>query len=237
MKFLLNDTALIVSPTTTIEVDSRPQNVVKNIKVVQTKKVKSKYRCTITSNKDRSRKYSLHYYLINQDNRILNIANPYKKHNDAVKAMKAAINTDNTIIYILPMKIVIEGGKFTKRAEIKNPPINAYVLTAEIQKIVEEQLLVGTVFEYYSPTHGFHKWVIVKNIPTSKYVLCAIISSKFNKFSIEITPNECINLSKVSYIQMDNILSIEKRFVHKSKCKIMCSTLVNNLKKIFNKLY
>lgn len=132
MNFQFDANNVIVTNYST-EIDSKPQNVVKNLKVVQTKKVKEKYSCTVIKNKDRKRQYALRYYLVNQDNKILNLSLPCLTTTEAMKTMKSLINADNTSIYILPMKIVTKGGRFIAKGTIKNPPAeNTYVLVAEL---------------------------------------------------------------------------------------------------------
>lgn len=133
MNFQFDSSDIIVKKTNVLDVDSKPKNVVKDLKVVQTKKVKEKYSCTVVKNKDRKRQYALRYYLVNQDNKILNLSAPCESTTDALKMMKSLINVDNQSIYILPMKIVVKGGRFVAKGTIKNPPSpGTYVLTAEI---------------------------------------------------------------------------------------------------------
>lgn len=132
MNFKLETSDVILNSYVT-DMDSKPLNVVKNLKVVQTKKLKRKYGCTVIKNNDRKRKYALRFYLVNQDNKILNITSPYEKTADAIKAMKSLINMDNTSIYILPFKTVVTGGRFIAKGTIKNvPDTDTFVLTAEI---------------------------------------------------------------------------------------------------------
>lgn len=109
------------------------ENVVKDLKLVSLRKIKNKIRKKISYKKgtDRMRKYALRYYLVNQDNKILNITQPFIKHKDAIKALRENISYENKVIYILPMKIVVLGSKYTMRGEL-NEPSPAFMIVAEI---------------------------------------------------------------------------------------------------------
>ena len=93
--------------------------------------------------------------------------------------------------------------------------------------------MFGIIFDYYSPTHGYHKWVVIKDMPHSRYCLCAIISSSKNKHSVELSNSVCDSLKKTSYIQLDNLLSVPKDIIYKNQKELLCSHLVNILKKKF----
>ena len=113
--------------------DKRPAVLLDDLFVVQTNSAKLKFRPEIEVNTDRKRKYALRYYLINQDAKVLNFANPIVKHADAVKLMRSLINMDNTIIYVVPMKIVIGGGKFTVKGTLKkNKKMPTFVLATTV---------------------------------------------------------------------------------------------------------
>lgn len=132
MKFQFNSSMIdIVSDN--VEKSNGSENIVKDLRIVSLKKVKNKKRKKISYRKgtDRTRKYALRYYLVNQDNKILNITQPFEKHGDAVKALKENISFENKIIYILPMKIVVSGSKYTMRGEL-NEPLPEFIVVAEI---------------------------------------------------------------------------------------------------------
>lgn len=97
--------------------------------------------------------------------------------------------------------------------------------------------MIGTVFEHHSRTHGYHKWVVIKDVNDSKYCICAIISSKQSIHSIKILPNKCDSVRKVSFIQFDNLLSIKKEIIIKNKTELLCSSLLNELKIRINKFF
>lgn len=97
--------------------------------------------------------------------------------------------------------------------------------------------MVGTIFEYHSPTHGYHKWVVVRDMIGSKYCICAIISSKETKYSIKINSDKCNSVRKVSFIQTDNLLSVKKDIVKKSQTELLCSSLLNELKLKLKKIF
>ena len=94
--------------------------------------------------------------------------------------------------------------------------------------------MLGYIFDYHSATHGFHRWVVIKDIPDSRYCICAIISSTKNNYSIEINEGICKSIKKTSYVQLDNLLSIPKELIEKKKKEILCSSLLNLLKKKLN---
>ena len=93
--------------------------------------------------------------------------------------------------------------------------------------------MFGIIFEYYSSTHGFHRWIVVKDIPHSRYSLCAIISTKKTTHSIEINNEACLSVTKTSYIQLDNLLSVPKDIIEKNKKERICSNMVIKIKKKF----
>lgn len=97
--------------------------------------------------------------------------------------------------------------------------------------------MIGTVFEHHSRTHGYHKWVVIKDVNDSKYCICAIISSKQSTHSIKILPNKCDSVRKVSFIQFDNLLSIKKEIIINNKTELLCSSLLNELKIRINKFF
>lgn len=97
--------------------------------------------------------------------------------------------------------------------------------------------MVGTIFEYHSPTHGYHKWVVVKDTIGSKYCICAIISSRENKYSIKLHLNKCSSVRKVSFIQVDNLLSVKKDIILKNQTELLCSSLLSELKLKLKQLF
>ena len=98
MQFQFNSTTVNV-PSVDIQRVKTVENQITDIKVVTTDKFKNKKRKKISIKKgtDRTRTYALRYYLVNQDNKILNITSPYEKHKDAIKAIKIK----KKIIYFL----------------------------------------------------------------------------------------------------------------------------------------
>lgn len=97
--------------------------------------------------------------------------------------------------------------------------------------------MLGTIFEYHSSTHGYHKWVVVREMVGSKYCICAIISSKETKYSIKINSDKCNSVRKVSFIQTDNLLSVKKDIIKKSQTELLCSSLLNELKLKLKKIF
>lgn len=97
--------------------------------------------------------------------------------------------------------------------------------------------MVGAIFEYHSPTHGYHKWIVVKDVVGSKYCICAIISSKSSRYSVKIDSSKCNSIRKVSFIQTDNLLSIKREIISNSQIELLCSSLLNQVKKEIKKLF
>jgi len=97
--------------------------------------------------------------------------------------------------------------------------------------------MIGTIFEYHSPTHGYHKWIVIKDVNDSKYCICAIISSKKNNHSIKIMSDKCNSVRRISFIQIDNLLSIRKELILNSKTELLCSSLLNELKLKLKKFF
>lgn len=97
--------------------------------------------------------------------------------------------------------------------------------------------MVGTIFEHHSRTHGYHKWVVIKDVNDSKYCVCAIISSKQNSYSVKLLPNKCESVKKISYIQLDNLLSIDRDIVIKKKKEMLCSSLLGEIKVKINNFF
>lgn len=113
-----------------ILVVKNPANIVENLTVVQTNTAKTdKFRAIVERNTDNKRTYQLRYWLVNQDQKVLNLPNPIVKRADAIKLMKSLINLDNTTIYILPVKIPVAGGRFVAKATLKpNKVMPTFVL-------------------------------------------------------------------------------------------------------------
>lgn len=97
--------------------------------------------------------------------------------------------------------------------------------------------MIGTIFEYHSPTHGYHKWVVVKDAIGSKYCICAIISSKESRYSIKVMSDKCSSVRKASFIQIDNLLSVKKEIVLKNQTELLCSSLLSELKLKLKQLF
>lgn len=97
--------------------------------------------------------------------------------------------------------------------------------------------MLGTIFKHHSPTHGYHIWIVLKDVNNSKYCICALISSKKSVNSLEISFRDSTFIKKVSYIQVDNLLSINKDVIKKSNKELVCSSLLNKLKIIFNRFF
>lgn len=131
MKFNYPTTVISANVTTNNVIqNNKPENIIKDIQIVQINKVNQKFSAKILKNNDRKRTYALRYYLINQEGKILNLTNPMIKHSEAVKLAKSLINMDNNVIYITPIKIVIKGGKYTQRLELQQKKVMPqFVLT------------------------------------------------------------------------------------------------------------
>ncbi|HMT01728.1 MAG TPA: hypothetical protein PKD00_00220 [Burkholderiales bacterium] len=97
--------------------------------------------------------------------------------------------------------------------------------------------MIGTIFKHHSQTHGYHNWIVLKDVSSSKYCICAIISSKKSTHSLKIGPKDCSFLKKDSYIQIDNLLSIDKDIIEKKEKELVCSSLLNKIKITFNKFF
>ena len=118
MNFQFNNTTVSVN-TDTIDILTPNDSVVNDLRIVQTTKKKFKYKCVIDKAVNTKKKYKLVYYLINQNQKVLNLTNPCVKLLEAKKLMKTLVNLDNTTIYIVPMKTVVEGNKFVFRGVLE----------------------------------------------------------------------------------------------------------------------
>lgn len=96
--------------------------------------------------------------------------------------------------------------------------------------------MVGIIFEYNSLTHGYHKWVVIKEFSNSSYCLCAIISSSHTYNSIRIDTQKCESIRKTSFIQYDNLLSVKKDIVKNNRIELLCSSIVSELKRNYQKI-
>jgi hypothetical protein len=116
MKFNFPSSVITANVDANTPIVKNPGNVITDVQVVQTNNVKQQRpKIKVEKNKDTKRKYTLHYLLVNQDQRVLNLTNPINKHGVALAEARRLTNLNNTVIYILPVKMVVAGGKFTAK--------------------------------------------------------------------------------------------------------------------------
>lgn len=132
MNFKLNSSSVMVNPNGEIKKVSTNQDLINDVKIVLLGgKPSKRFKRTIATN--RKRGYAKRYYIVNQNAQIINFANPFEKLKEASKFASENINEHNTVLYIVPMKIVVEGDKFAQRLELLTRKNNAakYGLIAE----------------------------------------------------------------------------------------------------------
>lgn len=116
MKFNFPSSVITAIVDANTPIVKKPENVISDIQLVQTNNVKTRRpKIRTERNKDTKRKYLLRYLLVNQNQEVLNLTDPIDRHSLAISKARTLVNVNNTTIYVIPVKMVISGGKFTTK--------------------------------------------------------------------------------------------------------------------------
>jgi len=121
MKIKFKSVEINVTVPKNVSVVTNANDIITDIQIAQETKTKPrKFKVHVERVLARKKKYLLHYWLINQEQQVLNLTNPIVRKNEAIKIARNLINLNNTTIYIVPIKFPVSNLKYSAKLTLEN---------------------------------------------------------------------------------------------------------------------